>query len=192
MAPGQGGVTRQDQPCNTGCQAGRGWGRPGAGLAAAPGCQTCCVTLGQLPTLSGPVFFPLDDGSASSWGLPRTSSAHRRWRGRRIPSGIMFRSEVESPTPIHKRGGEPPHQAFGDCHWHIVGPRPRLAEWTRVEPFATVTTPRETEVLFWPKVTQLGGGQTRMCSWAAVAHSRCQRSPKEFSFVLSLGGCGSL
>lgn len=148
MAPGQGGVTRQDQPCNTGCQAGRGWGRPGVGLAAAPGCQTCCVTLGQLPTLSGPVFFPLDDGSASSWGLPGTSSAHRRWRGRRIPSGIMFRSEVESPTPIHKRGGEPPHQAFGDCHWHIVGPRPRLAEWTRVEPFATVTTPRETEVLF--------------------------------------------
>lgn len=59
LAPGQGGVTRQDQPCNTSRLPGRGRGRPGVGLAATPGHQTCCVTLDQPPTLSGPGFTPV-------------------------------------------------------------------------------------------------------------------------------------
>lgn len=88
LAPGRGGVTRWDQPCNTGRWPGRGWGRLGVGLAAAPGHQPCWATLGRPPALSGPGF-PRQVTAPLPW-LPPAPHApspltHSRW-GRPTPA----------------------------------------------------------------------------------------------------------
>lgn len=138
LAPGQGGVTRWDQPCNTGRWPVRGRGRLGVGLATAPGHQTCCVTLGPPPTLSGPGF-PLQVTAPLPWlppGAPPPHSPDTSLVGKGLNSCSNVQ-RLSSKPPMHKEGdSKQPQWAFGDRCRHTVGPQEEFAQWARAGPWA--------------------------------------------------------